>query len=82
VKLICSVLLRYHWTKNLVASPDGKRLYAAAGSNSNAAGNGLKQTPLTPCSAGSKRRCDLAMAGQIIDATIVAAPMCSRIRRD
>jgi glucose/arabinose dehydrogenase len=41
VKLICSVLLRYHRTKNLVAIPDGKRLYAAAGSNSNAAEKGL-----------------------------------------
>jgi glucose/arabinose dehydrogenase len=33
--------LNHHWTKNLVASPDGKHLYAAVGSNSNAAENGL-----------------------------------------
>jgi glucose/arabinose dehydrogenase len=33
--------LNHHWTKNLIASPDGRRLYAAIGSNSNAAENGL-----------------------------------------
>ena len=33
--------LNHHWTKGLVASPDGKRLYASVGSNSNAAENGL-----------------------------------------
>jgi Integrase core domain len=41
VKLISSVLLRYYRTKNLIESPDGKHLYAAVGSNSNAAENGL-----------------------------------------
>ena len=30
-----------HWTKNVVASPDGARLYVAVGSNSNVAENGL-----------------------------------------
>ena len=30
-----------HWTRNVVASPDGTKLYAAVGSNSNAAENGL-----------------------------------------
>jgi glucose/arabinose dehydrogenase len=30
-----------HWTKNVVASPDGERLYVAVGSNSNVAENGL-----------------------------------------
>ncbi|MCC2665952.1 MAG: L-sorbosone dehydrogenase [Geminicoccaceae bacterium] len=30
-----------HWTKNVVASPDGGRLYVAVGSNSNVAENGL-----------------------------------------
>lgn len=30
-----------HWTKNLVASPDGSRLYASVGSNSNIAENGM-----------------------------------------
>jgi glucose/arabinose dehydrogenase len=30
-----------HWTKNVVASPDGGRLYVAIGSNSNVAENGL-----------------------------------------
>jgi glucose/arabinose dehydrogenase len=30
-----------HWTKNVIASPDGARLYVAVGSNSNVAENGL-----------------------------------------
>jgi glucose/arabinose dehydrogenase len=33
--------LNHHWTKGLVASPDGARLYASVGSNSNAGENGL-----------------------------------------
>jgi glucose/arabinose dehydrogenase len=33
--------LNYHWTKNIVASPDGSHLFAAIGSNSNAGENGL-----------------------------------------
>ncbi len=32
----------HHWTKNVVASPDGHRLYIAIGSNSNAAEHGLE----------------------------------------
>lgn len=32
----------HHWTKNLLASPDGKSLYVTIGSNSNAAENGLQ----------------------------------------
>ena len=35
--------LNHHWTKNLVASPDGSRLYVAVGSNSNVGENGLDQ---------------------------------------
>ena len=31
----------HHWTKNVIASPDGTRLYATVGSNSNVAENGL-----------------------------------------
>lgn len=31
----------HHWTKGLIASPDGARLYVAVGSNSNAAENGM-----------------------------------------
>ncbi|MGK2910776.1 MAG: PQQ-dependent sugar dehydrogenase [Sphingobium sp.] len=31
----------YHWTKNLLASPDGSLLYVAVGSNSNIGENGL-----------------------------------------
>jgi glucose/arabinose dehydrogenase len=33
--------LNHHWTKNIIASPDGKTLYATVGSNSNVAENGL-----------------------------------------
>ena len=35
--------LNHHWTKNVIASPDGKRLYVTVGSNSNAAENGIDQ---------------------------------------
>ncbi|POF63041.1 L-sorbosone dehydrogenase [Novacetimonas maltaceti] len=31
----------HHWTKNVVASPDGKQLYITVGSNSNVADNGM-----------------------------------------
>lgn len=33
--------LNHHWTKGLVASPDGSKLYASVGSNSNVGENGL-----------------------------------------
>lgn len=33
--------LNHHWTKNVVASPDGDKLYVAVGSNSNIAENGF-----------------------------------------
>ncbi len=33
--------LNHHWTKGLIASADGRKLYAAVGSNSNAAENGM-----------------------------------------
>ena len=33
--------LNHHWTKSLLASPDGSRLYVGVGSNSNIAENGL-----------------------------------------
>ncbi len=31
----------HHWTKNVVASPDGSKLYVSVGSNSNVAENGI-----------------------------------------
>jgi glucose/arabinose dehydrogenase len=34
--------LNHHWTKNIVASKDGARLYATVGSNSNVGENGLE----------------------------------------
>jgi glucose/arabinose dehydrogenase len=33
----------HHWTKNIIASRDGSRLYATVGSNSNVAENGLDE---------------------------------------
>jgi len=33
--------LNHHWTKDLAASPDGSKLYATIGSNSNIADNGM-----------------------------------------
>jgi glucose/arabinose dehydrogenase len=35
--------LNHHWTKNVIASPDGAKLYVTVGSNSNVAENGLEQ---------------------------------------
>ncbi len=34
--------INHHWTKNLIASPDGKFLYVTVGSNSNVAENGME----------------------------------------
>ncbi len=34
--------INHHWTKNVVASPDGARLYATVGSNSNIGENGME----------------------------------------
>ncbi|MCC7679469.1 sorbosone dehydrogenase family protein [Janthinobacterium sp. FW305-128] len=33
--------INHHWTKNVIASPDGKFLYVAVGSNSNVGENGM-----------------------------------------
>jgi hypothetical protein len=33
----------HHWTKNIIASPDGSKLYAAVGSNSNVAEHGMEE---------------------------------------
>jgi len=35
--------LNHHWTKNIIASADGTQLFAAVGSNSNVAENGMDQ---------------------------------------
>ncbi|HTM94676.1 MAG TPA: sorbosone dehydrogenase family protein [Croceibacterium sp.] len=32
----------HHWTKNVIASPDGSRLYVSVGSNSNVSENGME----------------------------------------
>lgn len=33
--------INYHWTKNVIASPDGSQLFVTVGSNSNAGENGM-----------------------------------------
>ena len=33
----------HHWTKNIIASPDGQKLYIAIGSNSNVAEHGMDE---------------------------------------
>src|SRR5688572_11328205 len=35
--------LNHHWTKNIIASPDGSKLYATVGSNSNVAEYGMEK---------------------------------------
>jgi glucose/arabinose dehydrogenase len=35
--------INHHWTKNILASPDGSRLYVTVGSNSNVGENGMEQ---------------------------------------
>ncbi len=34
--------INHHWTKNIIASKDGRKLYATVGSNSNVAENGIE----------------------------------------
>ena len=34
--------INHHWTKNLIASPDGRKLYVTVGSNSNVGERGMK----------------------------------------
>jgi glucose/arabinose dehydrogenase len=34
--------INHHWTKNVIASPDGSRLYVTSGSNSNVGENGME----------------------------------------
>ena len=34
--------INHHWTKNVIASPDGKTLYVSVGSNSNVGENGIE----------------------------------------
>ncbi len=34
--------LNHHWTKNIIANPEGTKLYATVGSNSNVAENGIE----------------------------------------
>src|SRR5690606_24303014 len=34
--------INHHWTKNVIASPDGTKLYVTVGSNSNVGENGME----------------------------------------
>jgi glucose/arabinose dehydrogenase len=40
--------INHHWTKNLLASRDGSRLYVTVGSNSNVAENGMDKRSVAP----------------------------------
>ncbi len=48
--------INHHWTKNILASPDGSKLYVTIGSNSNVAENGL------PAEAGRARIIEVTLA--------------------
>jgi glucose/arabinose dehydrogenase len=41
--------INHHWTKNIIASPDGNFLYATVGSNSNVGENGLDKEENRAC---------------------------------
>ena len=53
--------INHHWTRNIIASPDGSKLYATTGSNSNAGDNGIEAEQGRACiyeidlASGSKR---------------------------
>ena len=53
--------LNHHWTKNIIASPDGTKLYATVGSNSNIAENGF-ESGRRPRGDLGDRSCDWAFA--------------------
>src|SRR5688572_26743816 len=42
-------LINHHWTKSLIASPDGSRLYVGIGSNSNVAERGMENEQDRAC---------------------------------
>ena len=48
--------INHHWTKNVVASPDGRTLYVSVGSNSNVAENGLAAEADVPLCGRSMRQ--------------------------
>jgi glucose/arabinose dehydrogenase len=41
--------INHHWTKNVIASPDGRKLYVTVGSNSNIAENGMAEEEGRAC---------------------------------
>ena len=48
--------INHHWTKNLIASPDGSKLYVTVGSNSNVAEHGMDARRAAPPSGRSTSR--------------------------
>jgi glucose/arabinose dehydrogenase len=44
----CRRPINHHWTKNIIASPDGTKLYATVGSNSNVGENGMEAEEAAP----------------------------------
>ena len=50
--------INHHWTKNIIASPDGSKLYATVGSNSNVGENGIagRRGPRRDLGSGSRDR--------------------------
>jgi glucose/arabinose dehydrogenase len=62
--------INHHWTKNLVADPDGKALYVTVGSNSNVGENGLE----AEAGRAAIWRVDLATGAKALYATGLRNP--------
>ncbi len=61
----------HHWTKNIIASPDGSKLYATVGSNSNLAEHGMHEEE----GRAAIWEIDLATGGKRIFATGLRNPV-------
>ena len=48
--------INHHWTKNLIASPDGSKLYVTVGSNSNVGERGMAAEAGPSCHLGGGNR--------------------------
>lgn len=63
--------LNHHWTKNIVADPEGRALYASVGSNSNVGENGIDKEE----GRAAIWRVDLATGGKRLFATGLRNPV-------